>query len=88
MPWPGVAEVWLWAMPAVEKYPQQLHKVVARALRHLEQEHGVRRISCEVRAGNDRAERWVKLLGFEKECDMRGRGPDGSTFMLYARVRE
>lgn len=88
MPWPGVAEVWLWVTDSVHRCPVLLTKLLKRTLKQIETRHGVWRISCEVRADNVRAERWVKLLGFSKECDMRRRGPDGSTFMLYAKVRD
>jgi RimJ/RimL family protein N-acetyltransferase len=87
MPWPGVAEVWLWAMPEVKKIPVSLTKLLLRALKHIEKERRVHRISAEVRVGNTRAQRWVSIMGFVYEGTMKKRGPDGSDFMLYARVR-
>jgi len=55
---------------------------------HLERTYNLRRLSVEVRKGNDRAVRWVRALGFSYECDMKQRGPDGETHMLYARVKD
>lgn len=86
--WPGVAEGWVWALPTVDEVPLQLHYLVRRAIRFLEKEHNLKRLSVEVRRGNDRAARWVRALGFVYEGDMKKRGPDGETHMLYARVKE
>jgi len=85
-PWEGTAHCWIWDTPAVHKYPLAVHKLIVRAIRYLEQDCGVWRISCDVRCGNARAERWVELLGFRKEASMKKFGPDGSDFSLYARI--
>ena len=87
-PWPGVAEVWFWETPEVHANPVATHNLIRRGLKYMEQEKGMNRISCEVLVGNARAERWVKLLGFKHEGTMRKRGPNGSDFELYAKVRE
>ena len=84
--WKGVCEVWFWANPSVHKRPVGTHKVISRALRYLENDLKMHRISCEVRKGNDRAVRWVTLLGFKYETTMRKRGPDKSDFLLYSRT--
>ncbi len=86
-PWAGSAHCWVWETPAAHKHPQGVHKLVKRAILLLERDKGIWRISCDVRCGNTRAERWVELLGFVKEATMRRFGPDGSDFSLYARVR-
>lgn len=88
IPWPGVAEGWIWAMPEVSRVPLQIHHLTRRGILYLEKTYGIRRLSVEVRRGNIRAARWVRALGFTYEGDMRMRGPDGETHMLYARVRE
>lgn len=85
--WPGVAEVWVWETPAIHDYPVAAHKLIQRAVRHLLNGRGYWRISCEVRAGNERGERWVRALGFEREGLLRKRAPDGADTLLYARVR-
>lgn len=88
IPWPGVAEGWIWALPTVSRVPLELHHLVRRGMLHLERTYNLRRLSVEVRKGNDRAVRWVRALGFSYECDMKQRGPDGETHMLYARVKD
>lgn len=85
-PWPGIAQVWVWETSGVHRYPQGVHRLVRRALQHIEQDKNVWRISCEVRKGNERGRRWVELLGFQYEGTMEKYGPDGSDFMLYAKV--
>ena len=87
MPWPGVAEVWAWMLPEARERPLLTHGIVKRTLKHLERDKGIYRISCEVRAGNTRAVRWVEALGFKCEGIMYKRGPDGSDFYLYAKVK-
>lgn len=46
-----------------------------------------RRIDMEVETAFGPGHRWAKLLGFTRECTMRGYGPEGQDFDLYARVR-
>lgn len=87
-PWQGVAEVWVWDTPKVHDHPMLVHKLIHRTLKRIEKEHDLWRVSCEVRVGNERAVRWVELMGFKYEGTMKKRGPDGSDFYLYAKVRD
>ncbi len=48
---------------------------------------GYRRIEAGVDVRFTAAQRWARLLGFEREGLMRGYGPDGHDAYLYARVR-
>lgn len=86
-PWPGVASLFSWAAPGARKRPKDFHKACKRAVKHLEDDKGCWRLSCEVRAGNEQGVRWVEKLGFKYECTMRKWGPDGSNFMLFSKVR-
>jgi hypothetical protein len=88
IPWPGVAEGWIWALDSVSKLPLEVHLLVRRGMRLLEDWYDIKRLSVEVREDNVRGQRWVRALGFKYECHMKKRGPDGETHMLYARVRD
>ena len=81
-PWKTTAEAWVWAMPGVHDYPLFVHKIVARGLK----QGGIKRIQCTVKVGNDRAVRWVEILGFEREGLMKKYGPGGADFYMYAKV--
>ena len=45
------------------------------------------RIDMEVHTPFEAGHRWARMLGFVREGTMRGYGPNGEDFDLYARVR-
>jgi RimJ/RimL family protein N-acetyltransferase len=45
---------------------------------------GVHRIECRPMAGNDKVERWLKLIGFRKEAVVAQFGQGREDFYLYA----
>lgn len=48
----------------------------------------LRRVEAYVKKGFTQGQRWAEMLGFELEAEtMRAFYPDGSDFMLYAKVR-
>lgn len=64
----------------------RMTRQVAVALERAHQE-GYRRIEATVLSSFVQAHRWVRVLGFEYEGNMRSYGPDGSDHCLYARIR-
>jgi hypothetical protein len=88
----GVVEHWPgrgvgWAMLAADIGPRfvALHRAVRRYL----ERQAPRRLEIAVQRDFAAGRRWALLLGFERETPggMRGYGPDGATYDLYARIR-
>ena len=85
--WPRVAEGWLFASDELRRHPVFLHKYVKRGIVMLEQSFGLHRIQISVHAGYVTAQRWAERLGFAFEGEMKGYGPNGDTYLRYARVK-
>ena len=52
----------------------------------LDSQKAYRRIQANVKADDERAVRWIRLLGFENEGLMRAFGPDGADFRRFVRL--
>jgi hypothetical protein len=82
--WPGRGVAW--AMLAADIGPGfvALHRAARRYLDRA----APRRLEIAVQRDFAAGRRWALLLGFERETPngMRGYGPDGATYDLYARV--
>lgn len=89
MPWGSACSVWVWALPAARKYPFIVHRAVKRMLERIESDPRIVRVSCEVKTDNERAKRWIELLGFACETPdgMRRYGPCDETYLLYGKVK-
>jgi hypothetical protein len=83
--WPGRGVAW--AMLAADIGPRFV--AVHRAARHYLEHAAPRRLEIVVARDFAAGRRWALLLGFERETPdgMRGYGPDGATYDLYARIR-
>ena len=83
--WPGRGVAW--AMLAADIGPGfvALHRAARRYL----DLKAPRRLEIAVERRFAAGRRWALLLGFERETPkgMRGYGPDGATYDLYARIR-
>ncbi len=85
----GLVEIWperaiAWAVLS-ETGPRnflRIHRIVRRSV----EESEIRRIEIYVRSDDDKAHRWARLLGFEKECGpLRQFDPDGNDYDIYVR---
>lgn len=65
-----------------------IHRHVSDILREAFESGGIHRIEAVVRAGFGPGMRWAGMLGFELEGVMRKYGPDGSDYLLYAKIDE
>lgn len=73
-----------WALLSEEagKHMHSLHFAVKRFITL----QPWRRLEASVEKNFEAGCRWVQLLGFEMEGEMRGYGPNGETHLRYARV--
>lgn len=78
------------ALVSVEarKYPIEFTKLIQARLFHYCDELSVCRVQCTVRAGFPFLQKFIELIGFEKEGLMRKFGPEGDDYFLYSRVKE
>jgi hypothetical protein len=82
--WPGVAEAWAVLTAVGRAHPAFVHRAVARTLRGLVRQLGLRRLQASVDASNPVALRWAEVLGFRPEGVMRAYGPQGQDFVRFA----
>ena len=82
----GVVECFAFLAEGFERHAISLHKNILRMLEYVEK-MGYHRIQLTVVDGFEKAEKWAKSLGFEKEGLMRGYDLNKKSHYLYARVK-
>ncbi|HXN09694.1 MAG TPA: hypothetical protein VN859_00510 [Steroidobacteraceae bacterium] len=75
----------LWALLSARAGTRMIF--LDRAVRRFIDSEPVRRLEATVQKGFEPGCRWIKLLGFEYEGDMRAYGDGGETHERWARVR-
>lgn len=84
--WPGRAIAWALMSPMAGKCFRRIHRSVSAFLDYNIRER-FHRIEATVDVDFDRAHKWMRMLGFEREGVMKKYRPDGMDQVLYARVR-
>lgn len=85
--WEGVAEAWLLLCPSANGSAVGLLRAIHSKFGELIDSFGLWRVQASVKTDNLRGVRIMRWLGFASEGIMRGYGPDGSDYFLYAWVR-
>ncbi len=85
--WPGVMQVWMITSDRCREFPKDFHTSILKTMDFVIARYNLRRIQCEVKYGYDEGVRWITSLGFQCEGIMREYGPEGSDYILYARVK-
>lgn len=81
--WPGRVESWCVIANDARAEFLALFKMVKKKIESVP----FRRIESVIKLDFKEGHRWMRLLGFKKEAEvMRGYGPMGEDFALYARV--
>lgn len=68
------------------KVKKELIWVLRESIGHYMRELELSRVHATIRADFPNAEKWIKVVGFEKEGLMRGYGPDKEDHFLFAKV--
>jgi hypothetical protein len=68
------------------KYTKEFIYVLRESSVYYMKELGLTRVHATIRADFHNAEKWIKIVGFEKEGVMRNYGPDGEDHILFAKV--
>lgn len=86
--WPGVAHAWAMISEEARKYPISLTRCVSREIEQFEKRWSIRRLEAAVVIDDERAARWLKVLGFNLERGVvRNYGMCGmGDYAMYARI--
>jgi RimJ/RimL family protein N-acetyltransferase len=83
--WPGMAEVWAVTTPLVTTHTMAFHRTISRGLDVVERTMRLHRIQVAIHVDHFVSQKWIRRLGFKAEGSMPGYGPDGATYMRFAR---
>lgn len=83
---PGVAEAWTLMSTLIHKYPVTVHKTALRVIDDFMSTYRIRRIQATCLKGFDRADKWLRALGFKYEGPMYQFGTGGETYLRFART--
>lgn len=86
--WAGVAEFWMLTSTLVEKHPTVCARVARTVIDSFATSEGSRRVQIAVNASDPRALRFADFLQFEREGVLRAYGPDGSDYIMMARIND
>ena len=89
MAWPGRGNAWCILADHIPPAAWiGLHRAAKRGLAGMLGPNALfRRIEAEAATAFDPGRRWLRMLGFDRECTARGYGPAGEDFERYAMVR-
>lgn len=82
----GVAEVITISDRRIEEHKKEYVKALKKGIQIHMDARGLWRLQATIRADVDFAERWIEVLGFEKEGLLRKFGPSGEDHFMFARV--
>lgn len=85
--WKGVGEAWVIAGKDIQKYRLTFHRGVREMLSIIEEHERLHRVQTAVLENFAKGHKWIRRLGFVSEGKMKGYGPNGETFVRYARVK-
>lgn len=86
--WKGYGIVWAMYSPLALAHPHTVVRITKNTLDGHFRHGGYRRIDTMVMKGWRRAERFIEAMGFTAQCDLPLWGPNGETYVLYARLKE
>ncbi len=84
--WDNVGEAWFLGTDHVNQYPVIITKTIRKYLNNLMSLNKLHRVQAHVRSDWDRANRWIKFLGMQKEGVVRKFSPDGRDHILFSKV--
>ncbi len=84
--WPGVGEVWAVTSDDVVNFPKFFHQHSDRMMNAYAKELKLWRLQATVRDGFEYGMNWMKGLKFEREALLKKFGPEGSDYVLFARM--
>lgn len=84
--WRGVLEVWMLTSTLVDRYPVQVLRGGQRIIQQSAIDLQAHRLQMTVKASNPIAVRYAAALRFAVEGVLNSYGPDGSDYLMMARI--
>jgi len=85
--WNGVGNIWMRSCLGADKHPLAVMRATKEFMRIVTTAFQPRRLQAHVRADSAINRRFIEHFGFSEEGIMRGFGPEGADYALYARVQ-
>lgn len=81
--WRGVWSMWFFATDNFHKIGLGVTKLVLRYIIPMLWDGGAHRLECRSMEGHVDAQRWLKVIGAQREGSLSGYGRDGQDFHVY-----
>lgn len=85
--WHGVWSLWLFATDEFGRIGIPMTKLIVRSIVPMMFEAGAHRLEARSMEGHTDAQRWLQVIGAEREATLRGYGRDGQDFHVYTWAR-
>jgi hypothetical protein len=82
----NIGNAWALLSTRFKDYKLAVYRAMKYGLDSCILENKLQRVQCLVDPNHQAAIEFIECFGFECECRMRKSGPDGTDFLLYARV--
>lgn len=85
--WEGVGQVWLLPSKHLSRYPVAAVRTIKRMLDAMVESHNFHRLQAIISTKLDVGPRWIEMLGFTREGVLGKYTPQGTDYLMYARIR-
>lgn len=84
--WDKVAEIMSITSEEVREHPTAFHRLCKRMIQDHMEVYGLKRVQAIVKSNYNEGCRWLEMLGFNLEGEMKKFGPEGDDYLMMARV--
>ncbi len=84
--WNKVAEIMSITSDEVKEHPTAFHRLCKKMIQDHVEVYGIQRVQTIVKSNYNDGCRWLEMLGFAIEGEMKKFGPEGDDYLLMARV--
>jgi RimJ/RimL family protein N-acetyltransferase len=81
--WPGVWSMWLFATDDFRHIGFPVTKLIVRSIVPMLFEAGAHRLEARSMEGHEDAQRWLEVIGAQREATLHGYGRDGQDFHVF-----
>jgi len=85
--WDGVWSVWMFATDNWPEVSLSVTKFIKRALPQAMNDAGIHRAQCYSSAEHTVAHAWLRMLGADKESEIKAYGKNGEDFILFSWIK-
>jgi hypothetical protein len=84
--WTGLCSCWAFGTEAWPLIGREVTRFAVKSVLPQLDEAGVRRVECRPMCANGLAVRWLEVIGFQREAQVKAFGQGGEDFYLFART--